>query len=155
MSEIRTSVIGFNPHPYRMRLEINGFSHGLKSVHRTLFAPVCALVPAFRIPLDVKIIPTPDVVGIILAERVGFEPTVGCPITSFQDWLLKPLGHLSIGVNIIIPRRKCQVVSRSRLRIAVPGTSRRWPGRWRAGRPRPGPQSPADTSYNIFPPSFH
>ena len=31
-----------------------------------------------------------------LAERVGFEPTVGCPITSFQDWLLKPLGHLSI-----------------------------------------------------------
>ena len=35
-------------------------------------------------------------VGIHLAERVGFEPTVGCPITSFQDWLLKPLGHLSI-----------------------------------------------------------
>ena len=31
-----------------------------------------------------------------LAERVGFEPTVGCPITSFQDWLLKPLGHLSL-----------------------------------------------------------
>ena len=31
-----------------------------------------------------------------LAERVGFEPTVGCPITSFQDWLLKPLGHLSM-----------------------------------------------------------
>ena len=30
-----------------------------------------------------------------VAERVGFEPTVGCPITSFQDWLLKPLGHLS------------------------------------------------------------
>ena len=36
-----------------------------------------------------------------LAERVGFEPTVGCPITSFQDWLLKPLGHLSIIVPII------------------------------------------------------
>ena len=31
-----------------------------------------------------------------VAERVGFEPTVGCPITSFQDWLLKPLGHLSM-----------------------------------------------------------
>ncbi len=30
-----------------------------------------------------------------LAERVGFEPTVRCRITSFQDWLLKPLGHLS------------------------------------------------------------
>ena len=31
-----------------------------------------------------------------LAERVGFEPTVDFPITSFEDWLLKPLGHLSI-----------------------------------------------------------
>ena len=30
-----------------------------------------------------------------MAERVGFEPTVRCRITSFQDWLLKPLGHLS------------------------------------------------------------
>ena len=38
----------------------------------------------------------------LLAERVGFEPTVGCPITSFQDWLLKPLGHLSMG-KIIPP----------------------------------------------------
>ena len=33
--------------------------------------------------------------GFVMAERVGFEPTVGCPITSFQDWLLKPLGQLS------------------------------------------------------------
>ncbi len=31
-----------------------------------------------------------------MAERVGFEPTVRRRITSFQDWLLKPLGHLSI-----------------------------------------------------------
>ena len=30
-----------------------------------------------------------------MAERVGFEPTVRRRITSFQDWLLKPLGHLS------------------------------------------------------------
>ena len=36
-----------------------------------------------------------------MAERVGFEPTVGCPITSFQDWLLKPLGHLSNVKKII------------------------------------------------------
>ena len=27
---------------------------------------------------------------------MGFEPMVRCRITSFQDWLLKPLGHLSI-----------------------------------------------------------
>ena len=38
------------PHPYRVRSPIHGFSHGLKSVHWTLFAPVCALVPPFRIP---------------------------------------------------------------------------------------------------------
>ncbi len=31
----------------------------------------------------------------ILADRVGFEPTVRCRITGFQDRLLKPLGHLS------------------------------------------------------------
>ena len=31
-----------------------------------------------------------------LAESVRFELTVGRPITSFQDWLLKPLGQLSI-----------------------------------------------------------
>ena len=43
----------------------------------------------------------------LLAERVGFEPTVGYPITSFQDWLLKPLGHLSMGK--IIPSAKKKV----------------------------------------------
>ena len=32
----------------------------------------------------------------IMAERVGFEPTVRCRITGFQDRLLKPLGHLSV-----------------------------------------------------------
>ena len=31
-----------------------------------------------------------------VAEKVGFEPTVPCDITGFQDQLLKPLGHLSI-----------------------------------------------------------
>ena len=42
-----------------------------------------------------KIQPTAHAMSCIVAERVGFEPTVGYPITSFQDWLLKPLGHLS------------------------------------------------------------
>ena len=51
-----------------------------------------------------------------LAERVGFEPTVGCPITSFQDWLLKPLGHLSIPVNDTISLGKSQ----GRKSIAAP-----------------------------------
>ncbi len=31
----------------------------------------------------------------MLAEREGFEPPVPFSITSFQDWLHKPLGHLS------------------------------------------------------------
>ena len=37
-----------------------------------------------------------------LAEEVGFEPTVPFDITSFQDWLLKPLGHSSIRDTFII-----------------------------------------------------
>ena len=35
---------------------------------------------------------------LIMAERVGFEPTAPCGVTGFQDQLLKPLGHLSIMV---------------------------------------------------------
>ena len=31
----------------------------------------------------------------VMAESVRFELTVGRPITSFQDWLHKPLGQLS------------------------------------------------------------
>lgn len=42
---------------------------------------------------------------VFLAVRVGFEPTVHCCITGFQDQLLKPLGHLTKlyghSVNII------------------------------------------------------
>ena len=37
--------------------------------------------------------------SVLLAESVRFELTVGRPITSFQDWLLKPLGQLSIAVD--------------------------------------------------------
>ena len=39
-----------------------------------------------------------------LAEREGFEPPVPFDITSFQDWRLKPLGHLSSAkpANIIL-----------------------------------------------------
>lgn len=38
---------------------------------------------------------TTDLVILLLTERVGFEPTVPCGITGFQDQPLKPLGHLS------------------------------------------------------------
>ena len=36
--------------PYRLQPLLHGLSHGLKSVHRTLFTPVCGLVPPFRVP---------------------------------------------------------------------------------------------------------
>ena len=38
-----------------------------------------------------------SIAGLIgkMAEREGFEPPVPFDITSFQDWRLKPLGHLS------------------------------------------------------------
>ena len=41
----------------------------------------------------------------LLAEREGFEPPVPFDITSFQDWRLKPLGHLSTETpaKIILP----------------------------------------------------
>ena len=45
----------------------------------------------------------------LLAESVRFELTVGRPITSFQDWLLKPLGQLSIGHHYNMFAGKSQV----------------------------------------------
>ena len=42
-------LIDCRPQAYGPRPAINGFYHGLKSVHWTLFAPVSGLVPPFRI----------------------------------------------------------------------------------------------------------
>ena len=53
-----------------------------------------------------------------LAEGVRFELTVGFPITSFQDWLLKPLGQPSI---------------RPRLYHLLPGKSRGIVFAWQTG----------------------
>lgn len=49
----------------------------------------------------------------IVAEKVGFEPTVPCGITGFQDRLLKPLGHLSefADESLIIITHKAEVVN--------------------------------------------
>ena len=49
--------------------------------------------PPARVDLVEK--PTSRNLSVFLAESVRFELTVGRPITSFQDWLLKPLGQLS------------------------------------------------------------
>ena len=51
--------------------------------------------------------------GLVLAESVRFELTVGRPITSFQDWLLKPLGQLSIGFQYSMFLWKSQEVRSS------------------------------------------
>ena len=40
--------------------------------------------------------PSMNVDGFCMAESVGFEPTVPCGITGFQDRLVKPLRQLSI-----------------------------------------------------------
>ena len=51
---------------------------------------------------------TPKGMWAFLAESVRFELTVGHPITSFQDWLLKPLGQLSVCANDTISHNKSQ-----------------------------------------------
>ena len=42
-----------------------------------------------------KIASKPLILLTILAEREGFEPSVGCPTQHFQCCTLRPLGHLS------------------------------------------------------------
>ena len=42
--------------------------------------------------------------SLLMAERVGFEPTARCRVTGFQDRLLKPLGHLSTFINKSAPK---------------------------------------------------
>ena len=49
----------------------------------------------------------------MLAERVGFEPTVPCGITGFQDQLLKPLGHLSELYNIYNQQHNYSITKKS------------------------------------------
>ena len=39
-----SDIFKFNPHPFRMRLELEGLSHGLKTCHRHVF------LTAFRVP---------------------------------------------------------------------------------------------------------
>ena len=44
----------------------------------------------------------------MMAERVGFEPTVPFGITGFQDQLLKPLGHLS---ELSVSNSACMILA--------------------------------------------
>ena len=50
-------------------------------------------------PLEYFCIVKIKILNWLVAERVGFEPTVPFSITGFQDQLLKPLGHLSVNMS--------------------------------------------------------
>lgn len=52
--------------------------------------------PLAGAPLRPNLGMSPNKKYALVAERVGFEPTVPCGITGFQDLLHKPLGHLSV-----------------------------------------------------------
>ena len=97
-----SSQIGRLSHPYRMRPATNGFSHGLKIARPlSIFAPVCELVPPFRIPIRAKRKATPNGVAFFLAEDEGFEP----PQTESESGVL-PLHKSSIArdnMDIIQP----------------------------------------------------
>jgi len=64
-------------HPYRVRPVIHGFSHGLKicSPHH-VFAPVCPLVPPFRIyphPLPIK---RPTTIWSVFLLSMGYKKDI-------------------------------------------------------------------------------
>jgi len=63
--------IDYCPQTYRLYPVINGISHGLKSVHRTLFAPAFALVPPFRFPFSAPPIKMPPEGGIFIGGAEG------------------------------------------------------------------------------------
>ena len=95
-SHLTATMIAFCPHTYRVRSENDGFWSGQKTVHRTVFTPAVP-GPAFRIQhAHQNKIPPRMGWDFVLAESVGFEPTVPCGITGFQDRLVKPLRQLSI-----------------------------------------------------------
>ena len=64
-----------HPQPYRLRLRFHGISHGIKSVHRTLFA-LPAAGPAFRFPHTYFQIRTAPLTGCCsyLEQGTGIEP---------------------------------------------------------------------------------
>ena len=81
---------------YKLRL------YEIKSTHRrsdfTRRRRISYCEAIFHPPARVDLVEKDDCFRnrLFLAESVRFELTVGHPITSFQDWLLKPLGQLSM-----------------------------------------------------------
>ena len=67
------------PHPYRVRSDIHGLSHGLKIAQRfAIFAPVCGLVPPFQVLRTYQKSPSTSVDGLFWQghKDLNPEPTV-------------------------------------------------------------------------------
>ena len=89
--DVTISIMHIRPHPYRVRPDVQGFSHGLKTCHRHVF------LTAFRIPLSVKNPHTPKGVWGFLAEQKGFEPLHRFPsLRDFESRLFDQLEYCSI-----------------------------------------------------------
>ena len=68
-----SNLFRFHPHPYGMRLKPEGLSHGLKTVHRTVFTAACAAA-ALSSPARVSKNQIPEWVSGFLVRRKGLEP---------------------------------------------------------------------------------
>ena len=73
LSESQNGGFQVHPHPYGMRLNLEGLSHGLKTVHRTVFT-AAALPPPFRVPLGVSKMPRSARSEAFLVRQKGLEP---------------------------------------------------------------------------------
>jgi len=61
------------PHPYWVRSDVHGLSHGLKIARQlSIFTPVCALVPPFQVRVSAK--KTTPFGVVFLAGALGLEP---------------------------------------------------------------------------------
>ena len=74
-------IFDLHPHPYRMRLQIKGLSHGLKKCPRTLFYLASLGRPFESRPVNQKSPDTQMGIWTFLVHRKGLEPpTLGTGI---------------------------------------------------------------------------
>ena len=64
-----SDIFKFNPHPFRMWIEFEGLSHGLKTCHRHVF------LTAFRVPPHIPKKRTSFRMSSFLVREMGLEPT--------------------------------------------------------------------------------
>ena len=84
------------PHPYWVRSDVHGLSHGLKSVHRTLFTPVCGLVPPFQVLRSYQKKPSANALGFFWQGHKDLNPE---PTVLETRLINQPLGGLLLKCN--------------------------------------------------------